>query len=97
VEVHARFTLCFNHTHETIETLEPVEFLRMTELRCIERVAEKSQRLIVRLQRHRMRMAVFPAMCERKPRWILKATRRTVNDFSNECERLECAWPELLE
>ena len=83
VKVHPRFALFFNHTHEAVETSEPVHFLTVAYFRRIEGIAKESQRLIISLQRHRMRVAIFPAMSERKPGRIVEATRRAVNDFSN--------------
>ena len=36
VEVHEGFLLLFNHTREAVETLETVQFFRVTDFRGIE-------------------------------------------------------------
>ena len=82
---------------EAIETPETIEFLRMADFRCIQGIAKKPQRLVISLQRHRMRVAVLAAMRKCKPRGIVEPTGRAVNHFRNECERLERAWAELLQ
>jgi hypothetical protein len=43
VEVYARFTLCFNHADEAIETPETVQFICMAKLRRVEGLAEEAQ------------------------------------------------------
>ena len=97
VEVHAWFTLCFNHADEAIETPKSIQFVCMTKLRRIERLAKETQRLVVGLEGDWMRVTVFAAVCESETCRIVEATGRAVNYFSNEGERLQCARAELLE
>jgi hypothetical protein len=97
IEVHARFALCFNHADKAIETSETVQLVCMTQFCSIEGLAKKSQRLVVGFQRHWMRVAILTAMGECETGGIAEATGSAVNDFGNERERLQCAWPKLFE
>jgi hypothetical protein len=43
VEVRFRFQTVLNHAHKAIETTKSVELLSVTELRCVECVAQEAQ------------------------------------------------------
>jgi len=58
----------------------------VTDFRGVERVAQEAQRLVIRLQRHWMWMAVLAAVCESETGRIVEATWGAVNHFGDECE-----------
>ena len=97
VEIHAWLSLFFNHADEAVETSETIQFVGVTYFRSIKRLAKEVQRLVVGLQRHRMRVPIFAAVCESETCRIVEAAGRAVNDFRDKGERLECTWAELLE
>src|SRR6185437_1747908 len=88
LEVGKRFALMFNDSCQVIKTFKALELLRMAQPRGFQRTTQHCQRFVICLERHRKRVSVFAAVCKRKTRRVGESARCTVDNLSNECQRL---------
>jgi hypothetical protein len=64
VEIRKWLALFFHRSGETIKTEEAFQFLRVIEVRSMERSAEDSKGLVIRFERYREGMTILAAMRE---------------------------------
>ena len=86
-----------HRAHEPVQPFEPVELVRVADLRRVQRPPQHRDRFVVRLQRHRERMPVLAAVREREARRIGEAARRAVHHLGDQRQRLQRARPEILQ
>src|SRR6185503_10068717 len=96
-DVGFRAAPCFDCASECVEAFEASELLVVAEPGRVERASQHRDRFIVDLERHREGVTVLAAMRKGEARGIVESGWRAVHDFGDERQRLQRAWPELLE
>src|SRR6185503_609581 len=88
---------CFDGAGERVEAFEATELVSVPEPGRVEGAAQYRNRFVVDLERYGEGVTVLPAMREGEARRVVETCWRAVHDFGDERQRLQSAWPELLE
>src|SRR5204863_2703143 len=83
--------------HEFFKALHPVDFFGVANLGRIEAATKHVDRFIVGLERYGKRVTVLATEREGKASRIRKTGRRTMNDFRDHRQRLQCSRTDILE
>ena len=96
IEFRKRLTLFFDFTGQPIQSPEALKLFHVSKSSCFQAPPKDSERLVVDLERHRERVAVFAAVRERKTRRIGKPAGRSVHDLRDQGQGLQSSWSESL-
>src|SRR5262249_15419917 len=97
VEIRLWIGMRFHGLNKTLQPANSIELLAVFDLCCFESLLQKTDRLVVCLQRHFEWMAILSAVSKREPSRISKPARRSVNHFSHKSQRLKSPGAQVLQ
>jgi hypothetical protein len=96
IEVRKWLALLFHFAGQSIQSPETLKLFRMPKSSCVHRTPQNGKRFIVGLQRHGEGMSIFATVSEGEARRIREPARRSVDNFCDQRQRLQCPWSQSL-